>query len=427
MSEWKKYWNEEIETMPLDELERLQSAKLRELVACAYYNTVLYRRKFDLAGIKPDDVTSLNDLSKLPLTTYLEDFCGTPITERLAVPIEEAKIVSSTSGSLSGFTQPDLMTAREWTDYIEMDVRGRWSIGVRPDDVAQVLTGFSCCELGYQRLGATTLLGHSGRRNLDHQIKLANVMGVTVLEHLPSLVLRYFKRASELGIDIRHSRLRLVSGIGEGWAEAYKKKIEIEYGCSFRTFYGLVEALGAVECEHGGGMHIFGDMCIYEVIDPETKRVLGPGKEGELVITPLYKEATPLIRYRTGDIGSILPYQHCPCGRTHPKLSMVRGRVAQIIKVAGKRILPMDVEEVVANISELGDEYQIIVDAPGELPRLRVRLEHAREVKNMSALKSRVENEFNRVLGVVCEIELVPLGTIERVIFKAQRIIKTVS
>ena len=425
MSEWKAYWNESIETMPRDKLEGLQTEKLQETVAQAYDKTTLYRHKLDQAGVKPRDIKTINDLRKLPLTTYFEDFCNTPIQDRLAVPLEQVKTVSSTSGSLSGFTQPDLMTAQEWATYIEIEARGRWSLGVRPDDVAQILTGFSCCELAYQRLGAMTLLGHSGRRNLDHQIKLANLMGVTVLEHLPSLVLYYFERAKELGIDVRRTKLRLVSGIGEGWAETYKKTIETEYGCPFRTFYGLVEALGAAECEYGGGMHLLGDMCLYEVIDTETQEVLSPGEQGELVITPFYKEATPLIRYRTGDIGSILPYEPCPCGRTHPKLSMVKGRVSQIIRVQGKKILPIDVEEVVASIPKLGDEYQIIVDAPGELTRMKVKLETRRGIRESAALRNWVEEAFNRELGVDSEVEIVPSGTIERAIFKAQRIIKT--
>ena len=427
MADWQKYWDEDLETMPRDKLEKLEGEKLQEMVAWAYDRTTLYRHKFDQAGVKPGDIKTRDDLKKLPLTTYFEDFCQTPIPEKLAVPIEEVKIVSSTSGTISGFTQPVVMTARGWAEYIEIEARGRWMLGVRPDDVLQILSGFVCCERGYERLGAMTLHGHAGRRNLDHQIKLASVMGVTVLEHLPSLVLRYFERARELGIDIRETKLRLVSGIGEGWAETYKKRIESEYGIPFRTFYGSMEALGAAECEYGGGMHILGGTCLYEVVDTETKEVLGPGEEGELVVTQFHNEAMPLIRYRIGDIASILPYQPCPCGRTHPKLSMVRGRVSQIIRVGGRELLPMDVEEVVASLQDLGDEYQIVVDAPGELARLKVRLETGRGVKDSAALRSRAEEAFNRELGVESEIELVSPGTIERAIFKAQRIIKTFS
>ena len=424
MTEWPEFWDEELETMPGDKLEKLEGEKLREMIAWAYERTALYRRKFDQAGIRPADIRTREDLSKLPLTTYLEDFCHTPIPEKLAVPLEEVKTVSSTSGTVSGFTQPVLMTAGGWDEYVDLEARGRWTLGVRPDDVVQILSGFVCCERGHEQLGAMTLQAHSGRRNLDQQIKLGEVMGVTVLEHLPSMVLRYFERAKEMGIDIRKSQLRLVSGVGEGWAETYKKGIESEYGIPFRTFYGSMEALGAAECEYGGGMHILGGGSLYEVIGIETQELLPPGEEGELVVTPFHNRATPLIRYRTGDIASIGPHETCPCGRTHPKMSMVRGRVSQIIRMAGKKILPMDVEEVVAGIPEAGDEYQIIIDAPGELSSLKLRLEPKPGVKE-STLISRGEEAFNCELGVRCEIEVVPPGTIERALFKAQRVIKT--
>jgi len=188
-----------------------------------------------------------------------------------------------------------------------------------------------------------------------------------------------------------------------------------------------MEAWGGAECEYGGGLHILGGTCIYEVIDTESQEVLNPGEEGELVVTSLHNEAMPFIRYRTGDISSILPYEPCPCGRTHPKLSMVRGRVSHIIRVGGKELLPMDVEEVVATIPGLGGEYQIIVDKAGELPGLKVKLEAGRGVKDMATLRSRAKEAFNRELGVESEIEMVPPGAIERAVFKAQRIIKTFS
>lgn len=426
MAQWQKYWNEEMETMPRDKLAKLQGDKLREMVAWAYDHTVFYKRKLDKAGIKPQDIKSLKDIGKLPLTTY-DEFIRTPMTEKLAVPLDKVKIVSSTSGSVSGFTQPVLMTEQGWADYVELEARARWVLGIRPDDVVQVLSGFTCCERGYERLGAVTLLGHSGRRNLDQQIKLTKAMRVTVIEHLPSLVLRYFERAKELGIDVKQTKVRMVSGVGEGWALAYRKRVEQEYGLPFRTFYGSVEAVGAAECGYSAGMHIMGDMCLYEVVDIETPKILGPGEEGELVATPFHNAATPLIRYRTGDYGSILPDQPCPCGRTHPRLSLVKGRVSQIIRVSGKKLLPIDVEEVVASTPELGDEYQIIVDKPGELSRLKVKAEIRRGLKEPAGLKSRVEVAFHQGLGVESEVELVPPGTLERAIFKAQRVKKTFS
>lgn len=415
-----------IEKTPLKELKEIQNRRLRHLVKWAYERTALYRRKFEETGLKPKDIRNVEDLTKAPLTRYLEDFVKTPLSDRLAVPIEEVKEVSSTSGTLSGFTQPFMMTKKEAKAYYQNEARMRAICGVTASDVVQVLTGFECCRNGYYYLGATVLMDHAGRRNMDHQIRLTQVMGVTVLEHLPSHVLLYFEKAKQLGIDIKKTKLRMVVGVGEGWAEAYRKKVEKEYGIPFRSAYGLVEtSVLAAECPEGGGMHTAMDHFIIEVIDPETGKNLVPGEEGELVITPLNNVAMPLIRYRTGDVGSVIPYQRCKCGNTHQKISLVRGRVAQFIKVDGKRILPMDIEEVVAITPGLGDEYQVILDSPGELKRLKIKAEIRPETQNREAVKKEMEEMTRRNLGIEIEVEFVPLGTLGRSLFKAQRVIRT--
>ena len=427
MAEERKYWDEGIETMPVDGLRKLQEERLQALVARAYEKTALYRRKFDEAGVKPQDIKTIDDLKKLPLTEYLKDFCQTPLSEKMVVPLEEVKVYASTSGTLSGFTQPIPFTRNDFEKFLDGEGRVRWTMGIRPSDVIQLLHGFHCCPIGiYNRLGATLVLGHSGRGNMDYQLGLIPAMGVTVLEHLPSLVLRYFERASEIGIDIRQTRLRLVFGVGEGWAESYKKKVVAQYGVPFRTCYGAAETpYGAVECEFGGGMHIFGDYSIVEIIDPETGKPLGPGEEGEVVVTYIGGETVPFIRYRMGDVARLLPYEPCPCGRTHPKLSMVKGRVAHITKVAGKRIMPIDVEEVVAATLGLGDEYQIVVDKPGELDKLKLKVEYRPEVGDLGALRNQVEEALYRALGIESEVELVEMGSIGRALFKVQRLITT--
>ena len=351
----RRFWEPEIETMSSDKLKKLQDERLKEIVAHAYERTALYKRKFDQAGVKPSDINTLADLNKLPLTEYLADFCQTPLEEKLAIPPEEVKQVCSTSGTVSGFTQPVLLSEKDFqTQCVNALARARWMIGERPSDTIQSLVPWNCQLAGIRALGANVLLSQTGRGNLDNQIKLAMLTNVTVLEHMPSLVLGYFDRAKELGIDIRETNLRLVFGMGEGWAESYKRNIEAEYGVAFRSFYGATEAGElAGECECGGGMHIFSDMCIIEIIDPETHQVLAPGEEGEIVITNLIREAMPVIRYRIGDIAKLLPHEPCPCGRTHPKMSMLKGRSSEMLKVSDKKLFPIDVEEVLGNIPGL--------------------------------------------------------------------------
>ena len=426
MPEDRKYWDEVVETMPLDKLQTLQKTRLQAQVARAYERTALYRRKFDKAGVKPADIITLDDIRKLPLTEYLDDFCETPLLDKMAVPLDDGKAIGSTSGTLSGFSHPVFRTQKEWENLLDVGARSYWMAGVRPKDRVQVLTGIEASRRSYAHLGTAVLLDEAGRRNLDFQIKLTQVVGITIIEHLPSLVLRYFERAEELGIDIRQTELRLVIGTGEGWAETYKKKIEKKYGVAFQTYYGAYE-LGCVstECQQRQGMHIHSDHFIVEVIDPETLQLLDAGQEGELIITSITADAMPLIRYHTGDIGTLLPYESCSCGRTHPKVSLIRGRVAQVFKVQGKKLLPIDVEAVVASIPELGDEYQVVIDSPDEVNKLKVRVEHAPGQQGVTAIKNKTEEALYQKLGVDSEVEILAPGNLTRTLFKAQRMIHT--
>lgn len=166
------------------------------------------------------------------------------------------------------------------------------------------------------------------------------------------------------------------------------------------------------------------DRIIMETIDPNTQEMLGPGGEGELVVTNLVRRAIPRIRIRISDVASVLPYEPCPCGRTHPKMSKVRGRMVQIIDIKGKRFFPIDVEEILGTVPELGYDYQIIVDKL-QLDRLKLKVEYRSEIQETASLARRVEEGIHRGLGVESEVELVPKGSIGRVLFKAQRVITT--
>ena len=168
--------------------------------------------------------------------------------------------------------------------------------------------------------------------------------------------------------------------------------------------------------------HYTSDRVILEIINPETGELLGPGEEGELVLTNLIRRAIPRIRIRISDVAKVLPYEPCSCGRTLPKMSSVRGRMVQLINVGGKRFLPIDAEEVLGDIPDLGYEYQIVRDKP-EMDRLKVRVEYKPEVKNLHALSNRIEEAFHHGLGVRSEVELVALGSLGRALFKAQRMV----
>lgn len=424
--EERKYWNEKAETMPLEKLRRLQEEAFKELVERAYNKTKFYRRMFDEAGVKPTDIKTLDDIRQLPFTTDVEVASDIPLGDRLAVPEEDIKMFHSTSGTV-GAVVPIAFTGKDVDLFLnELEARSRWSMGVRPWDIVQILTRFDCCLLGCRRLGASLVLLSAGRYNIDQQIHLTKTAGVTVIEQMPSLLLGYFERMEELGTKVRQTKLRMVDGVGEGWAESYKRKVERKYGLPFMTLWGAVElgGFGAAECEARKGMHFFADLGLLEVIDPDTGDTLREGEEGELVVTTFFSEAMPLIRYRVGDVAKLLPYEPCPCGRTLPKISYVKGRASQIMRVNGKKVMPIDVEEIVAKTKGLGDQYQIILERP-EAKRLKVRVEYAPEVKRLKPLKEETEEAFFRDLGVEAEVDLVPVGSIERTTFKAQRVKRT--
>lgn len=421
--EERKFWNEEIETASLEKLRGEQQKRLQEAVDWAYQKTKYYRHLFDQAGVKPGDISTPDDLSKLPFTTDIEVATDIPLKDRLAVPEQEVKMYHSTSGTV-GSVVPIPFTARDEEAFLkEGEARSRWTMGIRPWDVVQVLTRFDCCFLGYRELKASLVLLSAGRYNTDHQIRLTKEAGVTVIEHMPSLLLRYFERMEQMGIDLKTTKLRMVSGVGEGWAQSYKKKVEEKYGIPFMTLYGAVETAPffAAECEVREGMHVSGDLGILEVIDPDTGLRSAEGEEGELVVTLFQREAMPLIRYKVGDVGAILPYKPCLCGRTMPKMSYVKGRVSQIMKIGGRKILPIDVEEVVARFEDLENEFRIIYQKP-DMDNLKLRIEHKSGVKELRALQKKVEEALFKELGIEAEVELVSTGTLERVTFKAQRI-----
>jgi phenylacetate-CoA ligase len=420
----KKYWDAEAETMPIDRLRKRQGERLQELVAYAYEKSKFYRRKYDEAGVKPSDIHTIDDLRKLPLIED-DEIRNAPLEDKLSVPWNEVNQCCSSSGT-TGFPEPLAMTRNDFDiACIDSAARLEWMAGVRPKDVVQHLMGFPCLNLVSRLLGASTVGEQAGRGRLDNQIIVGKMMHVTVLEIMPSMAFQYFERAKELGIDIRETDIRLIVGIGEGIAESYKKKAKDDYGILFRDYYAASTAGElAAECDSGGGLHISADRIIMETVNPDTQKMLGPGEEGELVMTNLIRRAIPRIRIRTSDVASVLPFEACPCGRTHHKMSKVRGRMVQIMDIRGKKLFPIDVEEVLGTVPELGFDYQIILDKP-KLDSLKVKVEYKPEVKDIPVLVKKVEEAIYNGLGVESGVELVPKGSIGRVLFKAQRVITT--
>ena len=421
------YWEPEVENMPDDRLKMIQEERFLSLVEYVYDKTTFYKRKFDETGIKPKDIKSLEDLSNLPLTAYLEEFAVSPIEDKLAVDWERVTEIMTTSGTISGTTIPVMMTEDDVQEGFNLFARVARMAGVRPDDVVQLLLPWDVSVPIMKRLASRVISGIAGRMILDEQIKLAKTVKTSVVFGLPSYIVAFVHRAGEMGIDIkRDTSLRLALLGGEPLAELVRNRIQGETGISFCDMYGFSEVMGiGGQCSQRNGMHIWADHYLLEVVDIDTLTPLGPDQMGELVITTLTKKAMPLVRYRTGDVTMLLDHGPCACGRTHPRIAPVRGRTFHMVKVGDKVVFPNDVEDFVSRNPNLSSEYQIIVDRPGELDVLKLKIEYEVGISNLKVFKEALEEAFQEEHSIRCEIDLVPKGSLTTTQFKAQRIVRT--
>ncbi|MFH1624400.1 MAG: AMP-binding protein [Pseudomonadota bacterium] len=419
------YWKPEIETAPREKLVEMQEEKLRTLLKNAYERTVFYKRKFDKTGIKPEDIKSLDDVKHLPFTEYVEDFVTTPVEEKLMVPMDEIAVIWSTSGTLSGSPQLVLLSREEHRHVVSMVIRFLYLTGVTPQDTVFLLLSNDAWIMGIIELGAKVIPGLGPASIPDNQIKLIEKAKVTAVLTMPSYILHLVERGKSLGIDIKNTSLRMGIFVGEPWAESVRKKIEEEWGMVFYNAYGLAELPGrGGECQERSGIHIWADYSIIEIIDPKTGKILPPGEEGEIVITNLAPKAMPLIRYRTGDVAKILDQGVCGCGRTHPRISGIRGRVDHIINVGDVKVFPSDIEEVLGRTPGFGSEYQIIANKAGNQEVLEVKAEYREGTGNLKQLRNRLEDEIEAYLSVKVTVEMVAPGGLPKTMWKAQRIVK---
>ncbi len=410
------------------EISRLQEERLSKLLLYAYENIPFYRDKFERAGIRPEGLLRLSDLRKLPLLS-LEEILSAPFERRVGVRPEEIAEVESVL--LGGHIQFFPATERDLEGDLVLLSRFASLIGLREGDRVQVLAPWGLLSLALRRIGACVILSVDRERETpDFQLQVAKQMKPTAILASSAQLLRFINRAKALGIDLRRdTSLNIAIALGEPLSCSLRARIEEETGLRLYMIYGPAEipfrSPVAGECTRREGMHIWGDYYIPEVIDPETQEVLRPGEEGELVLTTLAREAFPLIRFRTGDMAKLLdPKKICSCGCAHPRIGPIRGKVAHILKVGGRRILPIDIEEVISGIPGLGSEYRVIIEQKGELERLRLRIEHSPEVIDVHKLQWDVERELKHRLSVECSVELVPEGTIPQTFSRAQRLIR---
>ncbi len=425
-------WNQEMETMPRAELQRIQGERLRKTVERVYHNIPFYRRKFEEAGVKPEDIKCVQDVQKLPFTTK-QDLRDNYPFGLFAVPQDEVVRIQASSGTTGkmtvvGYTKNDIGI------WAEVMARTMGAGGVTRKDIVQVAYGYGLftgglgAHYGAERIGATVVPISGG--NTKRQLQIMADFGTTTVACTPSYVLYMAETAVEEGIDIKNFPLKRGFFGAEPWSNNMRKEIEEKLNIKAYDIYGLCEIIGpgvACECTEQNGLHVWEDHFLVEIIDPATGEVLPYGEKGEVVFTCITKEALPLIRYRTRDI-SILYNDMCRCGRTHLRMNRVMGRTDDMLIIRGVNVFPSQIESVLLEIGETEPHYQLVVDREGTMDDLEIWVEVSErlfsdQVRKLEEIEALIRREMQTTLGISARIKLVEPKTIARSEGKAKRII----
>lgn len=427
------FYQPEIETMPREELEKLQLDRLKTLVKRVYENIPFYKESFDEAGVKPEDITSLDDLTKLPFTVK-QDLRDAYPFKMFAVPQSDVVRIHCSSGTTGtatvvGYTQDDL---DNWGDCF---ARFLYAAGCGKEGTIQIAYGYGLftgglgAHYGGERGGCTVLPMSTG--NTKRQVRLMKDFNVDCLCCTPSYALNIADVAKEEGYDPAND-FPISSGIlgAEPCSEAMRKEIEEKLGIQVFDIYGLSEVMGpgvACECEKQHGLHVCEDQFIIEIVDPKTLQPVPDGEWGEVVFTTLVKECSPLIRYRTRDISRIITGE-CECGRTFRRMDRIAGRTDDMLIIRGVNVFPSQIEEEIVSFPEIAAQYQLILTTKGTLDHVELQVETVPEfpfdeVRRLEKLKKDLQKALKENLQVAVSVKLVEPKTIERSEGKAKRII----
>ena len=422
-------WNREAECMPVEERRRLQGERLRATVRRCYDDVPVYRRKLDEAGIKPDDIRSVDDLKNLPFTTR-DDLRDNYPFGMFAVPRDQIVRIHASSGTTGkptvvGYTRKDIDT---WADVVARSFR---AAGARPGDMLHqsygygLFTGGMGAHYGAERLGLAVVPFGGGQT--EKQIQLILDFKPDIITVTPSYMLAIAEQVERMGLDPRELSLRIGVFGAEPWTNEMRHAIEQRMAIDAVDIYGLSEVMGpgvANECvETKDGPTIWEDHFYPEIIDPDTGEVLPDGQEGELVFTSLTKEALPIIRYRTRDLTRLLP----GTARTMRRMQKITGRSDDMMIIRGVNVFPTQIEELILKRPELSPNYQCVLTREGPMDNLKVAVETAPGLSpegiEARAAAKLLQHEIKIYVGSSVEIELKAEGGIERSVGKARRVV----
>lgn len=427
-------FNKEFECLGSQEMQDLQLTRIRNLVQRVYENVPFYRKRLDDAGISPQNIKALSDFEKIPFTTK-DDLRQTYPYGLLATSKENIVEVHMSSGT-TGVPVVDAYTQSDLDDWAEGMARTLAAAGTTSKDTVQnafgygLFTGGLGVHYGAKRLGAVVLPISAG--NTEKQLAMMQDFETAIITCTPSYALYLSERARQLGIDIKGLNIKAGCFGAEPWSENMRKQIEAAWNMKAYDIYGLTEITGpgvAFECSEQNGLHINEDMFFPEIINPETGGILSPGEKGELVITTITKQGTPLLRYRTRDI-TYLMAEKCPCGRTTRRMHRLFGRTDDLLIIRGVNVFPMQIENALIEAYNCEPNYLIIVsrNEATHLDEIELQVEvnntqFTDVVRDIENLHKKIEGIMKSKLGITMKIRFVAPNTIARFEGKSKRVI----
>ncbi|MBO7051415.1 MAG: phenylacetate--CoA ligase [Prevotella sp.] len=432
LPDWKsEYLDPELETMSRQQIEQLQVERLKETVQRCM-NNPFYKARLEEAGVSPDNITSVDDIRRIPFTTK-QDLRDTYPFGLASAPLRECVRLHSSSGT-TGNPTVILHTQKDLDEWANQVARNLWMVGLRPDDVFQNSSGYGMFtgglgfQYGAERLGMLTVPAAAG--NSLRQIKFMKDFGTTAVHAVPSYVTRLYEVMQEQGVDPRKDTKLKVLAIGaEPHSEEQRQRIEQMLGVKAYNSFGMSEMCGpgvGFECKEQNGLHFWEDYYIVEIVDPETLEPVPDGEIGELVLTSIRREAMPLLRYRTRDLTRVLG-RSCPCGRNHVRLDRMKGRSDDMMVLRGVNIFPIQIEKILMQFKELANNYLITLTTDDNNDNMTVEVEleelFTDDYQRLEALKKSVTRALKDEILLTPIVKLVPKGSLPVSEGKAVRVV----
>ena len=425
------FFDEKMETMTRAQIEALQLERLQATVQHCM-NSPFYRKRFEEAGLKPEDIKTLDDIRRIPFTTK-QDLRDTYPFGMASVSLRECTRLHSSSGT-TGTPTVILHTQKDLEEWAAQVARNLWMVGLRPDDVFQNSSGYGMFtgglgfQYGAERLGMLTIPAAAG--NSIRQIKFITDFGTTALHAVPSYVTRLYEVMQSMGVDPRRDTKLKVLAIGaEPHSEEQRRRIEEMMGVKAYNSFGMSEMCGpgvGFECQEQNGLHFWEDYYIVEIVDPETLEPVPDGEVGELVLTSLCREAMPLLRYRTRDLTRVLG-RTCPCGRNHVRIDRMRGRSDDMMVLRGVNIFPIQIEKILMTFPELASNYLITLTTDEDNDNMTVEVEleelFTDDYRRLQNLTNRIQRALKDEILLTPHVKLLPKGSLPVSEGKAVRVV----